>query len=130
MKLSELYFGIKIHPMRWSNKGERRTLETYNLFGFSKIKDSIAIYRTMDEERKKSLSDPLSFCFGDVRSRCEFEFIVCPWPFGDGELVVESGVKVDAFKMYVEPNKDYLMSLVESVDEKDCKKYLAEIRKR
>lgn len=130
MKLDELYFGIKLHPMNYRNRAERSTLKTYNLFDFSRIKESIAIYRTMDEERKKTLTDPLHFCFGDVWSRCEFEFIVCPWPFGDDERVVESGVKVDTYEMYVEPNKDYLMSLVESVDEKDCKKYLSELRKQ
>lgn len=130
MKLDELYFGIKLHSMSYSNRAERSTLKTYNLFDFSRIKESIAIYRTMSEERKKTLTNPLHFCFGDVWSRCEFEFIVCPWPFGDDERVVESGVKVDTYEMYVEPNKDYLMSLVESVDEKDCKKYLSELRKQ
>ena len=130
MKLNDLYFGIKLRPMSWSNKEDRRRLETYNLFDFSRIKESIAIYRTMDEARKKELTSPLHFCFGDVWSRCEFEFIVCPWPYGEGDTIDGCGVKVDTYSLYVEPNADYLMSLVESVDENDCKKYLSELRKQ
>ena len=130
MKLNELYFGVKLFPLGWGSSSERYDLETYNLFDFSRVKESVAIYRTMDEERRKELSSPLHFCFGDVWSRCEFEMIVCPWPYKDGETVSESGIKVDLYEMYVVPNQRHLMDLVESVDEKDCKKYLAELRKQ
>ena len=103
-------------------------LETYNLFDFSRIKESVAIYRTMNEDRRKEITDPLFFCFADVWSRCEYEMVICPWPFSEGELVEHNGVKVDLFELYVKPNAKYLMSLVESVDEADCKKYLKEWR--
>lgn len=116
--------------MSWSGREDRRRLETYNLFDLSRIKESIAIYRTMGEERRKELSSPLHFCFGDVWSRTEYELIACPWPYMDGELVEDNGIKVDTYSLYVEPNADYLMSLVESVDENDCKKYLSELRKQ
>lgn len=130
MKLDELYFGVKLHPLSWGSRNERNQLKTYNLFDLSRVKESIAIYRTMGPEAKEELMSPLHFCFGDVRGRTEYEFIACPWPYSNDEKVVDNGIKVDTFTLYVEPNKDYLMSLVDQVDEKDCKKYLAEVRKR
>lgn len=129
MQLDELYFGIKLPPLSWKNRAEWERLETYNLFDCSRIKQSIAIYKTMGDEQRRELSSPLNFCFGDVWGRCEYEMVICPWPIGNDETVSECGIKVDLFEMYVKPNKDYLMKLVDSVDEKDCKRYLKELRK-
>lgn len=130
MKLDELYFGVKLHPLSWGSRDERKQLRTYNLFDLSRVKESIAIYRTTPKDKKDFISDPLHFCFGDVWGRTEYEFIVCPWPYSEQEMVSDNGIKVDTFEMYVKPNRDYLMSLVDQVDEEDCKKYLAEVRKR
>lgn len=130
-KIDDLYFGIKLFPMSYTSKEGRGGLKTYNLFDFSRVKWSVARYVTMDDKEKKSLlSDPLHFCFGDVRFRTEFEFMACPWPYSDEDTIDNSGVKVDTWSLYVEPNAEYLMSLVDSVSVDSAKKYLQKERKR
>lgn len=128
MKIDELYFGIKLFPLSYGSEGQRKELKTYNLFDFSRIKWAVARYITMSEEERKTLSSPLYFCFGDVWSRAEFEFIVNTWPYSDDEKVSE-GIKVDIWTMYIEPNKDYLTSLLDSVDKTSAQEYLDSCKK-
>lgn len=130
MKIDSLYFGIKLMPLSYNSEESRTALKTYNLFGFSKIKWSVARWVTMSDEEKKNITSPLHFLFGDVWSRAEYEFIVCPWPYGDGEGVSDNGQKVDTFTMYVEPNAKLLMDMVNSVSVSSAQKYLREWRKR
>ena len=128
--INKLYFGVKLFPISYTSKSERNKLKTYNLFEFGRVKGSVAKYVTMtDKEKKSILSDPLHFCFGDVRSRAEFEFTACPWPYTDEMSISNSGVKVDTWSLYVEPNADYLMSLVNSVSPTSAKAYLRDERK-
>lgn len=132
VKLDDLYFGIKLYPMSTSSKDDLRELKTYNLFNFGRVKWSVARWVTMNDKEKKALwSDPLMFCFGDVWSRCEYEFIVCPWGgLRENDKVKDVGIKVDTFEMYVKPNEKLLMDMVNSVSENSARKYLAEERKR
>ena len=131
ININKLYFGVKLFPMSYRSKSERDKLKTYNLFDFGRVKWSVARYVTMtDKERKSLMSDPVHFCFGDVWSRTEFEFIACPLPYTDEMTISNSGVKVDTYEMYVEPNKDYLMSLVNRVSPTSARMYLREERKR
>lgn len=135
MKIDDLYFGVKLMPLSYSTeKGRmklgRRRLDTYNLFELSKVKWSVARWVTMSDEEKKEITNPLHFIFGDVWSRTEFEFVICPWPYGDGEGVSDNGQKVDTFTMYVEPNAELLMNMVNSVSVPSAKKYMTEWRKR
>lgn len=129
MKLDDLYFGIKLMPLSYGTREEGISLKTYNLFELSRIKWAVARWVTMSDEEKKEITSPLHFVFGDVWSRAEFEFIVCPWPYGDGEGVSDNGQKVDAYTMYVEPNAKLLMDMVNSVSVSSAKKYMAEWRK-
>ena len=130
MKIDDLYFGVKLIPLLYSSEEGRTELKTYNLFGFSRVKWSVARWVTMSDEEKKNVTSPLHFLFGDVRGRTEYEFIVCPWPYGDGEGVSDNGQKVDTFMMYVEPNAKLLMDIVNSVSVSSAKKYMTEWRKR
>lgn len=116
LNLNDLYFGYKQFD---PNTGK---LCTHNLFGSIRVLTSVALYRTKGD--KLQLDDPFSFIFGDARSRCQYEFVISPW-VGLGEEQ-----KVDIFSMYVEPNKKYLMSLVDQVSISSCRKFLAEERKR
>lgn len=130
MKLDDLYFGVKLMPLSYNSKEGRTELKTYNLFDLSRIKWSVAKYVTMTDTERSLLHNSLMFCFGDVWGRTEYEFIVCPWPYGDGEGVSDNGQKVDTFTMYVEPNAKLLMDMVNSVSVSSAKKYLTEWRKR
>lgn len=130
MKIDDLYFGVKLMPLSYGSEEGRIALKTYNLFEFSKVKWSVARWVTMSDEEKKNITSPLHFLFGDVWGRAEYEFIVCPWPYGDGEGVSDNGQKVDTFMMYVEPNAELLMDMVNSVSVSSAKKYMAEWRKR
>lgn len=131
ININRLYFGIKLFPMSHTSKGELNGLTTYNLFDFGRVKWSVARWVTMsDKERKGIMSDPLHFCFGDVWGRTEYEFIVCPWPYTSEDTIEKSGVKVDTYEMYVKPNADYLMSLVNRVSLTSARAYLRDERKR
>ena len=90
MKIDDLYFGVKLMPLSYGSEEGRITLKTYNLFEFSKVKWSVARWVTMSDEEKKNITSPLHFLFGDVWGRAEYEFIVCPWPYGDGEGVSDN----------------------------------------
>lgn len=132
VKLDDLYFGVKLFPLSFDSQEGSKNLTTYNLFDFGRVKWSVARWATMNEkERKEIFSDALKFCFGDVWSRCEYEFVVSPWGgLGENDKVVDVGTKVDTYQMYVEPNADLLMKMVNSVSVNSAKKYLAEERKR
>lgn len=129
ININDLYFGIRMPQMSYSSSREKNTLKTYNLFDFSRVKFSVARWRTMNDEDKKLITNPLGFCFGDTWGRTEFEWVVNTWPYKDDEKV-ENGEKVDVFQMYVEPNADLLMNMVNHVTTTSAKKYIAEERKR
>ena len=129
ININDLYFGVKLMPLSYWSQKERISLKTYNLFDLSKVKWSVAMWVTMGEKKREEITNPLHFLFGDVWSRAEYEFIVCPWPYGDGEGVSENGQKVDTFTMYVLPNEKLLMDMVNRVTKSSASKYLAEWRK-
>ena len=128
ININDLYFGVVLMPMSYSSKEQRTKLETYNLFDFSRVKWSVARWVCMGQEERKIIENPLLFLFGDVWGRAEFEFIVCPWPYGDGEGVADNGQKVDTYEMYVKPNEKLLMDMVNSVSESSAKEYIRKHR--
>ena len=128
VNLNDLYFGVKLFPLCYNSREELKTrgLQTYNLFDFSRVKWSVAKYVTMKEkERQALLSSPLGFCFGDVAHRVEYEHLVSPIVHPE-----DASLKVDTWSLYVEPNKDLLMKMVDSVSVSSATKYLREERKR
>lgn len=110
--LTSLYFGIRRY--NFNNK----ELEINNLFASTRVLHSIAKYLTLDDKILEGV-DPLSFCFGDTRGHVEYEFLALG-------MFSDKLEQVDTWTMYVVPNADYLMSLVNSVDKKDAKKWLEE----
>lgn len=127
--INDLYFGVVMNQMSYSSEEERGNIKTYNLFEFSRVKFAVAMYVGMTESQREELSSPLSFCFGDVHWRTEYEFMMCPWPYRDGDFVEQAGHKVDIYQMYVEPNAELLMDLIDRVTKSSAKKYLSETRK-
>lgn len=129
-KLSALYFGVKLPSLNYDSRSKREFV-TYNLFGFAKVQWAVASYVAKTPEEKKKIENPLFYCFSSVWSRCEYEFVVCPWGSLDNDdKAVEVGTKVDIYGMYVEPNAEHLMELVDNVSVSSAKKYLTEGRKR
>lgn len=128
MKLEDLYFGVKLYEMSYSSREERKIV-TYNLFDSYRVKRSVASWVVMKPEEKEK-HEFLPWCFGDTWGRTEWEFIMCPWPYGENELVSDQGEKVDIYGMYVEPNAGLLRDLVDRVTVSSAKKYLAEDRRR
>lgn len=123
MKIDDAYFGV-------CNLDFNGEISTWNLFDNLRVKWSVAKYVSMTpEERKLLSSEPYRFCFGDVWGRCEYEWIVNRWPYSEEDKVTD-GKKVDVFQMYVEPNKDYLMEIVNKISVTSAKNYLREERKR
>ena len=132
INIYDLYFGVMIMPMSYSSEKDRLRLEMCNLFHLSKVMYSVALWVVMKPEEKakrKTDRDKLMWLFGDVWARTEYEFIVSPWPYNDGDKVEDIGQKVDVFSMYVEPNADILLDMVDRVSVTSARRYLREWRK-
>ena len=129
-ELDKLYFGVVMYPLSYGNKEQAKTLTAYNLFSFARVQWAVASYASKTPEEKKKIKDPLFYCFSSVWSRCEFELVVCPWGgLGDDDKATEVGTKVDIYELYVKPNAEYLLSLVNSVSPSSAKAYLREWKK-
>lgn len=129
-QLDKLYFGIRLYPLSYGSRDEARSLTTYNLFDFARVQWAVASYAAKAPEEKEKIEDPLFYCFSSVWSRCEFEFVVCPWGSLDNDdKAVEVGTKMDVYEMYVKPNAKHLMELVNSVSQHSAKTYLRGWRK-
>ena len=121
MKLTDAYFGITLlNP----NSPKPPELQTMNLFQSLRVLRSVAIYKTRKEELEKDLYkdrefDPLHFCFGDTRGRHEYEMLIKGAFDKDWRLY-------DVYKMYIEPNRDYLLELVDKISVQSCKDWLKE----
>lgn len=117
MKLKDLKFNyMQFDP----NTGE---LTQHNLFDSSRVKYSVARWKTMSPKVKRQIkSDVLHYCFFDTCGRCEYEFLIEPWSFAKEA----KQQKVDIWTMYVEPNADLLVGMVDSVSIASCREYIKE----
>ena len=131
LNINKAFFGIQLFSLSYSSN-TKRELKTYNLFDFSRIKFSVASYITASGEFKKQyIRDPLHYCFGDVHHRCEFEFWIARWGGTTGEeKLKDEAEKIDIYDLYVVPNADLLMDIVNRISISSAKKYLSEERKR
>lgn len=127
--LKDLYFGIMVPKSSYTKKEDRNTLEQSNLFCRSRVKWAVAKWVLMPEEERKT-HNFLTWCFFDTRWRAEYEFIVCPWPYTEDDTIKNTGLKVDTWTLYVEPNAKLLKELVDRVSQSSARAYLAEERKR
>ena len=95
------------------------------------MKWSVAKYITMTDKEKRQLlcKDPLAFCFGDVWSRSEYEFMISPWPYHSGDKIEDYGHKIDIFEMYVRPNEKILMDIVYRISKTSAIEYISEWQK-
>lgn len=123
ISIESLYFGIKLFSISYVGDAERQELKTYNLFGSSRVKSSVAMWVT--EKVYHHEHDFLSFCFGDTRSRCEYEWLAAPSPPGKDD----KPEKVDVYTMYVEPNAKLLKDMVDRVSVSSAERYLRDWRK-
>ena len=112
-RIDKLYFGYVSFDFN------TKELVMKNLFDSYRVQRSIAVWAGLDEI-EKSRHDPLWFCFGDTHSRCEYEFLITMWPKEEPTL------KVDIFKMYVEPNREHLLNLVSQISKAEAKRWLKE----
>lgn len=128
MPINSLYFGVMLPSFNWSSRDSRSVLEKHNLFGFSKVKLSVAIWVANGPEFQKE-HEFLPWCFGDVRARTQYEYIVCPWPYSDEDTIENSGRKYDTYALYVEPNAELLEDLVSRVSVSSAKTYIREYRR-
>lgn len=118
MKITDLDFGyMQFDP----NTGE---LTRHNIFSNVSVMRSVAQWVTMSSSRRKAGLDPISFCFIDYWSRCQYEFVIKPW-VGEGEEQ-----KVDIWTMYVVPNKDILFDMIDKVSVNSAREWLREERKK
>lgn len=129
MKLIDLKFPVKVWDFTTGKVKE------VNLFSSQKVLSSIAVWRTMtDEERESVTTDQTAFCFGDTWGRVEWEFSVdkdgnIDAPFQDWSKNDLSGYKkTDVFSYYVLPNEKKLMKMVRSASRRSCELFLKKER--
>lgn len=121
---NDLYFGVTTYdPFK-------KELRTWNLFDHYGIKRAVANWVLMSDDRKAEIENPLMYLFGDVWSRTEFECIICPWPFHEEDTIEDSGTKVDVFTLYVQPNTDLLLDIVDNVSAKSAREWRTADNKR
>ena len=116
--IDKVYFGVA--TVDFNDK----KLHFWNLFENLKVKWSVAQYALMSKEDRKQLSDPFRFCFGDVWGRVQYEMAIA------GLFSQEEPIKVDVFTLFCEPNKEYLMSLVDSISKNSAREFIRAERKR
>lgn len=112
MDIKKLYFGV--YQWDFNQKKPREV----NLFDSLRVMRSIAIWKTIPDDQKNQISDPLSFCFGDTWGRVEWEFDISA-PFFD-----DNHYKMDIFTLYVKPNAQILLDMVEKVSVESAKRWL------
>lgn len=118
MKITDLDFGyMQFDP----NTGE---LTRHNIFCNVSVMHRVAEWVTMSPKSHKVILDPISFCFLDYWSCHEYELVVKPWE-GKGEEQ-----KVDIWTMYIVPNKDILLDMIDKVSANSARKWLREERRK
>lgn len=117
--IDDLYFGI------CSMDQNTEKMVSYNIFDIHKIKRAVADWVMMSDKRKSEIEDPILYCFSDVWSRVEYEWVVSPWSSKDGEKQ-----KVDVYSMYVEPNRALLMDMLDNVSLKSAREWRTADNKR
>lgn len=115
VKTNNLYFGVKYRDSL------NKQFQTINLFDIPRVKEDIASYIKHKEKGDYSPLSPLYHCFGSVQGRCEWEWVVDDIGTRDMNQTAE---KVDIYSMYVEPNAEYLLELVNSLTYKDIKDWI------
>lgn len=89
------------------------------------IRKSVASYIIHKDNLDYKIKDPLFYCFGDVQGRVEWEWAVDAINARD---MNQSSQKVDVYSMYIKPNKDYLMILVNQIPITEAKKYIRSLK--
>lgn len=112
--IEDLYFGCMVYDFN------SKSLVPFNLFQSGRVLHSIAVYRTRPE---LGVEDPLRFCFGDLWGHVEYEMEV-------GGMFQDKYEKMSLWDMYVKPNSEYLLSLVNSVSVTSCERWLKDYRAR
>lgn len=115
MKITDLSFKYK----QFDDHGELIERELfYNL----RIMRSIALYIKFDKKYRDGgeIEDPLFYCFNDCWAKCEYEVVLSPW-VGEGEPTKQS-----VYDLYIKPNKELFMGMVNSVSKNSAIKYLRE----
>ena len=106
-KVDDLYFGIKY----WDFND--KCLKDANLFDCCHIREMAARYiinKARGQLDDYAKDEPLMYIFGDVWSRCEWEFAIRGIVDDDND-----SKKVDVFSLYVKPNKRLLLDMINDV---------------
>lgn len=116
--IRDLHFGC----LNWNPNS--RKLEPFDLFRSVRVLDSIANYRLRKEELELiewfgGEFDPVRYCFGNLWGHVEYEMMV-------SEMIGDKTEKMSLYEMYVLPNKEILMDMVEQVSLESCEKWLKE----
>lgn len=116
MNLDELYFGACRIGF------DSNEIETFNIFDSLAVRHSIAMWFVYPELHKDR--DLISWIFIHYKGKIEEEFEV------KSLFSKQEGIKTDVYDMYIEPNREYLTSLINKVSIADCKAFLVKQRNR
>ncbi len=116
--IEDLYFGCVNYDFNHSK------IEKFNLFNSTRVLHSIAIYKIRQQELEEQewlggKFDPLRFCFGDLDGHVEYEMQV-------GGAFENKTEKLSLWDMYVVPNANLLMAMVNNVSIESCERWIEE----
>lgn len=115
-RIQDLYFGVML-PV-WNGKP---VLEPGNLFDCTCIRYWAAKYRLRHEYGESRLTtNPVSYIFGDIWGRAEYGWIVADLTESTSDM------KVGLYEVYVEPNKELLLNMINECSENSAREYIRE----
>ena len=108
---------LKFYVPTWNNG----RIKLYNIFQSSRIKQSIATYRA-GWMKNTERNDWCRWCFGDTYGRVQWEFgFGAPFENLDGTWET---TKQDVYTLFIEPNKEILKKMVDSIPLQECLDYI------
>lgn len=114
MKITDLYFGIK------RADSNTQHLVTTNLFNCRDVLLGVALYK-LGKGGEYCNRNPFEFIFFGTRGAVEYEFYIAAPASEKDDFEL-----TDIYSMYAEPNKRYLMELINSVSKASCERWLKE----
>lgn len=95
----------------------KNVIRTFNVFDHFGVKRAICEYKLHPE--RTPMANLCVYLFGDYWARSEYEMQV-------GGLFTVKTIKMDIYRLFIEPNFPLLKEMVDKVSANSCKKWLKE----
>lgn len=121
-RIQDLYFGVMLPE---HNTRSEPWLKPGNLFDCGWIRYWAAKWVLENPQSASPITNPLSYIFGDVWARAEYEWSVGPLYSNEGATQ-----KLDLYEAYVKPNEELLLSMIKECSKNSARQYIREHGRR